>query len=122
MQGHGRPAVGRDERAPGGHPQPGEFSSDVGRLAQKASAHLLAAGLELHSAMPLIGEGKTVGQCAGALGDIDDALKLIRQLVVAADRCPGDGRWPPQVWTIPGPRAGEGLGTAAEARGAGHTR
>jgi hypothetical protein len=104
MRGSGRPAMDGYERAFCRHPQRREFSADAGHLAQKASAHLLAAGLELHSALPLIGESKTTDRCAGALGNIDEAIKVIRQLAVAAG------------WAIPEPRAGEGPGNAAKAR------
>lgn len=76
--------MGGSELAPGEHPQPREFSVGAGRLARGASAHLLAAGLELRSALPLVDASKATNRCARALGDIDDAIKLIRQLAVAA--------------------------------------
>lgn len=115
MSSTGKTRLDRNRRASGQHPQRQEFRVDAAGLAPKASARLRATGLEMHSVLPFTGESQAADRCAGTLGQIADAINLIRQLVAAFWAHPGDRR-SPWRWTIPRPRARAGPGNTAEAR------
>jgi Acetamidase/Formamidase family len=87
------PDVGRPVRACcGGHSPGWEGSEDVTCLCQQVTARFLAAGLDLHSALSILGEGPAAERCARALGELDDAIGEVRRLVLAAHKCAAGGR------------------------------
>jgi hypothetical protein len=100
-------SAGRDDPATGRTPPATAVQShdlagiqDIAALGQTVAGRLLRAGLDLHVALKLIGDGPAAQRCASALDELDHAIRQVRKLVLAAHERSGDGQLP----------AGDGLG------------
>ena len=88
------PVAGRGPPAPEGRSSGWTGGEDVAALGQTVAGRLLAAGLNLHFALMLMGEGPAAQRCTRALDELDHAIWQVRQLVLAAQERSGDGHPP----------------------------
>lgn len=66
-----------------GHAQRPVGSEDIDGLGQMVAARLLAAGLGVHSAGVLAGQGPVGDRCTRALDELDDAMRQLGRLMDA---------------------------------------
>lgn len=92
-------------RAPGARPT-GWDDDDVTALGQTVAGRLFTAGLDLHFALMLIGDGPAAQRCNRAVDEIDQAIRQVRHLVLAVHERDGDGHGP--VGDIHTPYPGDG--------------
>lgn len=88
------PAVGRGPPAPAGRSPGRAGSQDVAALGQTVAARLFTAGLDLHFALMLIGEGPAARRCTRAIDELDSAIRQVRRLVLAVQEQSRGGRSP----------------------------
>lgn len=88
------PVDGRGPPAPASRSPEWTGGEDVAALGQTVAGRLFTAGLDLHFALMLIGEGPAAQRCARALDELDNAIRQVRQLALAAQERSGDGHSP----------------------------
>jgi hypothetical protein len=85
------PANGRNPSLPASRPRDRDGGEAVSALGQSVAGRLFTAGLELHFALRLIGEGPAAQRCAAALDEVDRAITQVRHLALAAQEHAVDG-------------------------------
>lgn len=86
------PAAGRWPSAATGQSSGRAADGDIAALGESVADRLFTAGLELHFALMLLGDGPAARRCAMALDELDRAIKQVRQLALSAHEQPGDGQ------------------------------
>lgn len=84
------PAVGRAARLSISHSPGREGSEEVTGLGHEVAARFLSASLEVQSALSLLDEGPAADRCARALGELDQAIRRVRHLTLAAQKNTGN--------------------------------
>lgn len=76
----------------------GGADGDAGELGQAIASRLFSAGMDLHFALMLTGDGVVAPKLLHAIGEIDEALKGLRRLML--DITPADH----EMAKVPTPR------------------
>jgi hypothetical protein len=87
--------------APGQGPGQHGHGPDVSTLGEAIANHLFSAALDLHFALMVAGEGVVTPRLRHAVGQLDEAVKDLRHLMLAIPRqaaapADGDSGSPPQ--------------------------
>jgi hypothetical protein len=80
------PPRGGEPRVAGSGADGRRDAEDFNGLGQELAVRVLAASLELHSALSVMGEGPAANRCARAAGELDGAIRRVRPLALAAQR------------------------------------
>jgi uncharacterized protein YgfB (UPF0149 family) len=62
---------------------PRQADADAGALGQAIASRLFSAGMDLHFALMLAGDGVAAPKLRHAIGELDEALKGLRHLMLA---------------------------------------
>lgn len=88
------PDAGRGPPSPASRAGDWPARQDVAAVGQTVARRLFTAGLDLHLALMLLGDGPAAQRCSKALDEMDHAIRQVRYLVLAAQEQRGDGRLP----------------------------
>jgi hypothetical protein len=103
------PTQSADPSAPAGpsdDARDGSRGTDAGALGQAIAARLFSAGLDLHFALMLSGDGPAAQRLRHAVGELDDAIRDLRSLLLAL---PGPAAGAFRTASSPGPGSESGL-------------